>query len=79
MRERSVFDPIFLNPIENHAAEGFAVRKPYCGSPDFAVEGTRFGGESVRTHTLTPKSGYLSRKFPESSYCPGRLDQRGAS
>src|SRR5215211_7013756 len=32
--------------------------------------GTGFGGESVRTHALTPKSGYLSREFPES---PGFL------
>ena len=28
--------------------------------------GPRFRGESVRTHALTPKSGYLSREFPES-------------
>jgi hypothetical protein len=36
------------------------------GSPGFAVKGAGFGGESVRTHALTPKSGYMSQKFPES-------------
>jgi hypothetical protein len=27
---------------------------------------TRFGDKSVRAHTLIPKSGYLSRRFPKS-------------
>jgi hypothetical protein len=27
------------------------------GSPGFAVKEAGFGGESVRTHALTPKSG----------------------
>jgi len=44
------------------------------GSPDFAVKGTRFGGESVRTHALTPKSGYITKipREPEK-----RKEERG--
>src|SRR5687768_11041183 len=30
--------------------------------------GAGFGGASVRSHARTPKSGYLSRKFPESLF-----------
>jgi hypothetical protein len=34
------------------------------GSIGCAVKEAGFGGESVRTHALTPKSGYLPGKFP---------------
>ena len=37
------------------------------GSPGFAVKGAGFGGGSgAKGATLTPKSGYLPRKFPKS-------------
>jgi hypothetical protein len=47
------------------------------GSPAFAMKGAGFGGESVRRHALTPKSGYLPRKFPKSHNILRRVDDGG--
>jgi len=53
-------------------------RSNFRGSRGFAVKGAGFGGGSgAKGATLTPKSGYLPRKFPKSQVGFQRLGVEG--